>query len=96
VDPITLFHFATTVFQRQPDWESTMARDATDHVARTARQEDTKMSLFRKAGEKFEETKRSVMGEDEPGFVCRSCEKPVTENFEHCPHCGEPTVEPIE
>jgi len=55
------------------------------------------MSLFRKVGEKFEETKQSLTG-DTGGvaYVCRSCEESVSENYEHCPHCGEETVEPVE
>ncbi len=53
------------------------------------------MSLFRKAGKKFEETKRTYLDGD-PEYVCRGCEEPVAESFDHCPHCGEPAVEPIE
>lgn len=54
------------------------------------------MDLFRKAGEKFEETKQSFMeGKDTP-YVCRSCEEPVDDNYDHCPHCGKETVEPVE
>ena len=51
------------------------------------------MSLFRKAGEKFEEAKRAVTDGTEAKHVCRSCEKPVVEDYEYCPHCGEKTVE---
>jgi len=54
------------------------------------------MSLFRKAGERFEETKRALVGDDTPEYVCRACEEPVTEAYDHCPHCGDPTVEPVE
>jgi rubrerythrin len=54
------------------------------------------MSLFRKAGEKFEETKRTFVGGDGAEYVCRSCEESVAENYDHCPHCGEASVEPIE
>lgn len=54
------------------------------------------MSLFRKAGETFEETKRMFMSDKDVAYVCRSCEKPVAENYEYCPHCGEETVEPVE
>ncbi|MHC3437544.1 hypothetical protein ACYJ1Y_05420 [Natrialbaceae archaeon A-gly3] len=54
------------------------------------------MSLFRKAGEKFEEAKRSFVAGKEAEFVCQSCEEPVATNVENCPHCGEETVEPIE
>lgn len=54
------------------------------------------MGAFRKAGKKFEETKRAVVGESEPAYVCRSCEEPLDEDHEYCPHCGEQTVEPVE
>lgn len=54
------------------------------------------MSLFRKAGEKFEETKRKFSGDGEPAYVCRSCEEGVTEDHEYCPHCGEASVEPFD
>lgn len=54
------------------------------------------MSLFRKAGKKFEETKQSFMAGTDAEYVCRSCEKPVMEDHEYCPHCGEKTVEPAE
>ncbi|MFC6826021.1 hypothetical protein [Halopelagius fulvigenes] len=58
------------------------------------------MSLFEKAGRKFEETKRSFTGGDDaegdPEYVCRSCEKPVSEDYDHCPHCGDAAVEPVE
>jgi len=53
------------------------------------------MSLFRKAGKKFEETKRSVI-DGEAAYVCRSCEEGVGEDYEYCPHCGEASVEPAE
>lgn len=50
------------------------------------------MSWFKKAGERFEETKRSVLGDpaDEPTVPCPACEEPVAESYEYCPHCGEP------
>jgi len=54
------------------------------------------MSLFRKAGKKFEETKRSVIDGEEAAYVCRSCEEAVEEDYEYCPHCGEASVEPVE
>lgn len=54
------------------------------------------MSLFRKAGEKFEETKRTFIGGKEVEYVCRSCEESFAEDYEHCPHCGEEAVEPVE
>jgi len=56
------------------------------------------MSLFRKAGEKFEETKRAFVdggGEAETKYVCRACEESVADDHEYCPHCGEDTVEAV-
>lgn len=53
------------------------------------------MGFFRKAGKKFEETKRTVIGDDEE-FVCRDCETTLEEDYQYCPHCGEPAVEPID
>lgn len=53
------------------------------------------MGLFRKAGEKFEETKRTFVGGEEVEYVCQSCEEPVADDYEHCPHCGEESVEPV-
>lgn len=54
------------------------------------------MNLFRKAGEKFEETKQAFVGGDDVEYVCRSCGESVEEDYEHCPHCGEETVERVE
>lgn len=54
------------------------------------------MSLFEKAGKKFEETKQSFLDGTDAEYVCRACEESVVENYEYCPHCGEETVEPIE
>lgn len=54
------------------------------------------MSLFEKAGKKFEETKQTFVDGKGAEYVCRSCEEPVAENYEYCPHCGERTVEPVE
>lgn len=54
------------------------------------------MSLFNKAGKWFEETKQTFADGKEAEHVCRSCEKPVAESYEYCPHCGEETVEPVE
>ncbi|MFC7174042.1 hypothetical protein ACFR97_12770 [Haloplanus litoreus] len=54
------------------------------------------MSLFEKAGKKFEETKRMFTDGKEAEYVCRSCEEPVAENCGYCPHCGEEAVEPVE
>lgn len=53
------------------------------------------MDIFRKAGKKFEETKRAYVDKD-PEFVCQVCEEAVSEPFDHCPGCGEPAIEPIE
>jgi len=54
------------------------------------------MNLFRTVGEKFEETKQSFFAGKKAEYVCRSCEDPVAEEYEHCPHCGERAVEPVE
>lgn len=53
------------------------------------------MSLFRKAGKQFEKTKQAYLDGD-PEYICRACNETVDEAFDHCPHCGEPGVEPIE
>lgn len=51
------------------------------------------MSLFERAGRKFEETKQSFLGDDEPAdepaAVCPACEESVPADADHCPHCGE-------
>lgn len=54
------------------------------------------MDLFRKAGEKFEEAKRAFEAGRNAEYVCRSCEEPVAEDTDECPHCGAETVEPAE
>ena len=54
------------------------------------------MSLFSDVGRKFEETKRAFIENEPAEYVCTSCEKPVDENYEYCPHCGEGAVEPVE
>ena len=54
------------------------------------------MGLFEKAGEKFEKTKQSVMEGKDADYVCESCNEPVKEDFDHCPHCGDAAVEPVE
>jgi Zn finger protein HypA/HybF involved in hydrogenase expression len=54
------------------------------------------MSLFEKAGKKFEEAKQTFVDGEEVEYVCRSCEEPVAVDYEYCPHCGEETVEPVE
>lgn len=54
------------------------------------------MSLFRKVGRTVERTKRSLVGDGEAAFVCESCDRVVEEAYEFCPHCGEPTVEPVD
>jgi len=53
------------------------------------------MSLFDRAGRKFEETKRSLVG-GSTRYVCASCEAAVAEDYDHCPHCGDAAVEPVE
>jgi rubrerythrin len=52
------------------------------------------MSLFRKAGERFQETKEQLLGGAD--YACLSCEQAVDQESEHCPHCGEPTVVALE
>lgn len=54
------------------------------------------MTLFEKAGEKFEEAKQKVTKDNQVEYVCRSCEEPLDKDYEFCPNCGEPTVEPVE
>jgi len=54
------------------------------------------MSLFRKAGEKFEETKRTLLDGTEAAYACGACEEPLTADFDYCPHCGEDAVGPVE
>lgn len=54
------------------------------------------MSLFRKAGKKFEETKKSFLDGKDADFVCTACEEPVAEEYEYCPHCGDGPIEPVE
>jgi rubrerythrin len=54
------------------------------------------MDLFRKAGKTFERTKREFLEGKDADFVCTSCEEPVAEAAETCPHCGAATVEPVE
>lgn len=54
------------------------------------------MSLFRKAGKKFEETKQSVLEGASGDFVCESCSEQVIKPYEYCPHCGEDAVVPVD
>lgn len=54
------------------------------------------MNLFRKAGEKFEETKQAFVSGSDAEYVCHSCEKPVEDDYQFCPHCGEESVEPVD
>lgn len=54
------------------------------------------MNLLRKAGQTFEKTKQAFVEGREADYVCGSCEEPVEEAAEHCPHCGEATVEPVD
>lgn len=53
------------------------------------------MGLFSDVGRKFEETKQSLIDSEQAEYACASCENPVTEDFEYCPHCGEGSVEPV-
>ncbi len=54
------------------------------------------MGLFSDVGRKFEETKRAFSDGERAEFVCTSCDEPVDDNYEYCPHCGEESVEPVE
>lgn len=54
------------------------------------------MSLFRKAGKKFEETKRTLIADETGEYICRSCREAVAKDYEYCPHCGEDTIEPAD
>lgn len=55
------------------------------------------MSLFRRMGEKFEETKQVFEeAREDPEFHCTACDETVTERYDTCPYCGEEAVEPIE
>lgn len=54
------------------------------------------MSLFRRAGRKFEEQKQRVMGDGEAEYVCRSCRESLSDEHDYCPHCGAETIEPVE
>lgn len=53
------------------------------------------MNWFRRAGEKFEETKQAFTSAAETEFVCRACEKALTEHYEECPYCHEDAVEAV-
>jgi rubrerythrin len=52
------------------------------------------MGFFSDVGRKFEETKQSLIDSKQAEYVCASCENPVNENSEYCPHCGKDSVEP--
>ncbi len=54
------------------------------------------MSLFSNVGRKFEKTKQAFIEGGRAEYACVSCEKPVDEEHEYCPHCGEETVEPVD
>lgn len=54
------------------------------------------MGIFRDAGRKFEETKRSLLEGEDADFVCTACEKPLTQTYDTCPHCGADAVEAVE
>jgi rubrerythrin len=57
------------------------------------------MSLFRRAGQTFQETKQSLLegsdGDDDT-YTCLACERAVETDAENCPHCGDPAVVPAE
>lgn len=54
------------------------------------------VSLFERAGRKYEAVKQSFVSGRDAAYVCRDCEEPVAADHEYCPHCGEPAVEPVE
>lgn len=54
------------------------------------------MSLFEKAGKKFEEAKRTFVDGKQAEYARQSCQESVTGTHEHCPHCGEETVELVD
>ncbi|EJN60650.1 hypothetical protein HSB1_12530 [Halogranum salarium B-1] len=47
-------------------------------------------------GRQFEKAKQTYIGDGQMEYICASCREPVEKNYEHCPHCGEETVEPVE
>lgn len=51
------------------------------------------MGLFTDVGKTFEKTKQAITSDDQTEYVCVSCEKPVDDDYDHCPHCGKQTVE---
>lgn len=53
------------------------------------------MSFLSDVGRKVEKTKQTLTDSKQAGYVCMSCEEPVDEQYDYCPHCGEETVEPI-
>lgn len=53
------------------------------------------MGLFSDVGRKFEKTKNALSDSTQAKYVCVSCDEPVDENYEYCPHCGEESVEPV-
>lgn len=54
-----------------------------------------RMGLFSNLGKQFEKTKRAFTTDEQTDYVCASCEKPIDDDYEHCPHCGEQAVEPV-
>ena len=67
--------------------ESTLIRIATHGHLR---------GLFSTVGRKFEKTKRAFSDDGQAEWACESCEEPVADEYEYCPHCGEDAVEPVE
>jgi rRNA maturation endonuclease Nob1 len=54
------------------------------------------MGLFSNVGRKFEEAKQAYISDKQTDYVCVSCRESVEKDYEHCPHCGEETIEPVE
>ncbi|WP_435195205.1 hypothetical protein [Natronomonas sp. EA1] len=53
------------------------------------------MSLFTDVGRTFEKTKQAFFdGKD--AYVCTACGERLSEDHDHCPNCGEASVEPVE
>ena len=53
------------------------------------------MSFLSDVGRTVEKTKRALTDSEQAEYVCTSCEKPVDEQYDYCPNCGEETVEPL-
>lgn len=54
------------------------------------------MDFFRKAGRRFEETKKAFLEGGDVEYACLECEEAVTENYDECPYCGADSVVSVE